>query len=162
MLIYLKMLRELYLARLLAAYGELRMKRIASLPTLEGVDGEARLCGAPATPSFLVAAFARTLKVHRATLQRMLDGEEEGLVAAAAVAFVEGPTSEDSAEAPVSRTIERRKLSTRTMTQLPRRPRLSELPVPRKATCARNCPRSTTCCLLRSDMRPGQTHGCVG
>ena len=35
-----------------------------------------------------VAAFARTLKVHRATLQRMLDGEEAGLVAAAALAFV--------------------------------------------------------------------------
>jgi len=45
-----------------------------------------------------VAAFARTLKVHNATLQRMLDGEEAGLVAAAALAFVEGPTSEDSAE----------------------------------------------------------------
>jgi hypothetical protein len=38
------------------------------------------------------------LKVHKATLQRMLDGEAAGLVAAAALAFVEAPTSEDSAE----------------------------------------------------------------
>ena len=45
-----------------------------------------------------IAAFARTLRVHRATLQRMLDGEEAGMVAAAALAFVKGPTSEDSAE----------------------------------------------------------------
>ena len=45
-----------------------------------------------------IAAFARTLKVHRATLQRVLDGEEASRVAAAAQAFVEGPTNEDCAE----------------------------------------------------------------
>ena len=38
-----------------------------------------------------IAAFARTLKVHRATLKRVLDGEEASRVAAAAQAFVEGP-----------------------------------------------------------------------
>src|SRR6202040_2435005 len=45
-----------------------------------------------------IAAFARTLKVHRATLQRVFDGEQAALVAAAALAFAEGPTSEDCAE----------------------------------------------------------------
>jgi hypothetical protein len=85
---------ELELARQLAACGELRMKRIASkasMAKLAFVGLQQRLLSS-------VAAFARTLKVHRATPQRMLDGEEAGLVAAAALAFVEAPTSENSAE----------------------------------------------------------------
>ena len=89
---------ELELARQLAAYGELRMKRIASLPTQKASMAKLAFVGLQQRLLSSVAAFARTLKVHRATLQRMVDGEEAGLVAAAALAFVEGPTSEDSAE----------------------------------------------------------------
>jgi SNF2 family DNA or RNA helicase len=89
---------ELELARQLAAYGELRMKRIASLPTQKASMAKLAFVGLQQRLLSSVAAFARTLKVHKATLQRMLDGEEAGLVAAAALAFVEAPTSEDSAE----------------------------------------------------------------
>ena len=42
----------------------------------------------------------------------------------------------------------------------PRRPRRSAPPVRRKATCARNWPRSTRCWLWRSDTRPGPMRGC--
>jgi superfamily II DNA or RNA helicase len=89
---------ELELARQLAAYGELRMKRIASLPTQKASMAKLAFVGLQQRLLSSVAAFARTLRVHKATLQRMLDGEEAGRVAAAALAFVEGPTSEDSAE----------------------------------------------------------------
>ena len=45
-----------------------------------------------------IAAFSRTLKTHRATLEKVLDGEEAVSVAAAANAFVETPSAEDSAD----------------------------------------------------------------
>ena len=89
---------ELELARQLAAYGEMRMRRIANLPTQKASMAKLAFVGLQQRLLSSVAAFARTLKVHRATLQRMLDGEEAGLVAAAALAFVGGPASEDSAE----------------------------------------------------------------
>ena len=89
---------ELELARQLAAYGEMRMRRIANLPTQKASMAKLAFVGLQQRLLSSVAAFARTLKVHRATLQRMLDGEEAGLVATAALAFVGGPTSEDSAE----------------------------------------------------------------
>jgi hypothetical protein len=89
---------ELELARQHAAYGELRMKRIASLPTQKASMAKLAFVGLQQRLLSSIAAFARTLKVHRATLQRMLDGEEAGRVAAAALAFVDCPTSEDSAE----------------------------------------------------------------
>jgi hypothetical protein len=65
--------------------------RVASIAKLAFVGLQQRLLSS-------IAAFARTLKVHRATLKRVLDGEEAARVAAAAQAFVEGPRSEDSAE----------------------------------------------------------------
>ena len=89
---------ELELAARLAAYGELRMKRIANLPSQKASMAKLAFVGLQQRLLSSIAAFARTLKVHRATLQRMLNGEEAGLVAAAALAYVEGPTSEDSAE----------------------------------------------------------------
>src|SRR5260370_5234714 len=89
---------ELELARQLAAYGELRMKRIASLPTQKASMAKLAFVGLQQRLLSSIAAFARTLKVHRATLQRVLDGEEATRVAAAAQAFVEGPASEDCAE----------------------------------------------------------------
>jgi ERCC4-related helicase len=89
---------ELELARQLAAYGELRMTRIAGLPSQKAAMAKLAFVGLQQRLLSSVAAFARTLKVHRATLQRMLDGEEAARVTAAAMAFVNGPNSEDSAE----------------------------------------------------------------
>ena len=45
-----------------------------------------------------IAAFARTLKTHRTTLQKVLDGEEVARATAAATAFVAAQTPEDNAE----------------------------------------------------------------
>ena len=89
---------ELALARQLAAYGELRMKRISSLPTQKAALAKLAFVGLQQRLLSSIAAFARTLKVHRTTLQRMLDGEAAGSVAAAALAFVARPTLEDNNE----------------------------------------------------------------
>jgi hypothetical protein len=89
---------ELALARQLATYGEMRMRRIANLSTQKASMAKLAFVGLQQRLLSSVAAFARTLKVHRTTLQRMLDGEEAGLVAVAALAFVGGSGSEDSAE----------------------------------------------------------------
>ena len=72
---------ELELAHQLAAYGEMRMRRIANLPAQKASMAKLAFVGLQQRLLSSVAAFARTLKVHRATLQRMLDGEEAGLVA---------------------------------------------------------------------------------
>ena len=89
---------ELELARRLAAYGELREKRIERLPGQKASLAKLAFVGLQQRLLSSVAAFARTLKVHRATLQRVLDGEEAARVAAAAQAFVEGPSKEDCGE----------------------------------------------------------------
>jgi ERCC4-related helicase len=89
---------ELALARQLAAYGELRMKRIASLPTQKAALAKLAFVGLQQRLLSSIAAFARTLKVHRATMQRMVDGEAASSVAAAALAFVARPTNEDNSE----------------------------------------------------------------
>ena len=69
---------ELALARQLAAYGEMRMRRIANLPTQKASMAKLAFVGLQQRLLSSVAAFARTLKVHRKGLQRMLDGEEAG------------------------------------------------------------------------------------
>jgi ERCC4-related helicase len=89
---------ELALARQLAAYGELRMKRIASLPTQKAALAKLAFVGLQQRLLSSIAAFTRTLRVHRTTLQRMVDGELAGSVAAAALAFVARPTLEDNNE----------------------------------------------------------------
>ena len=89
---------ELDLASPLAAYGDLRMLRIARLPTQKASMAKLAFVGLQQRLLSSIAAFAKTLKVHRATMQRMVNGEEAGRVAAAALAFVASPTSEDSAE----------------------------------------------------------------
>src|ERR1700724_1524200 len=89
---------ELELARRLVTYGELRMSRIQRLPSQTAALAKLAFVGLQQRLLSSIAAFARTLKVHRATLQRVLDGEEASRVAAAAQAFVEGPASEDCAE----------------------------------------------------------------
>lgn len=89
---------ELALSRLLAAYGELRMKRIAKLSTQKAALAKLAFVGLQQRLLSSIAAFARTLKTHRATLQKVLDGEEVARATAAATAFVRAPTSEDNAE----------------------------------------------------------------
>ncbi|MFG1270116.1 DISARM system SNF2-like helicase DrmD [Xanthobacter sp. DSM 14520] len=89
---------ELDLARQLAAYGELRMRRIASLPTQKAALAKLAFVGLQQRLLSSIAAFARTLNVHRATLQRMVDGAAAGSVAAAALAFVARPANEDNNE----------------------------------------------------------------
>ncbi len=89
---------ELDLAIRLASYGELRLKRIASLPAQKASMAKLAFVGLQQRLLSSIAAFARTLKVHRATLQRVLEGEEADTVASAALAFVECPASEDNAE----------------------------------------------------------------
>ena len=89
---------ELEFARQLAAYGELRMKRIINLPTQKAALAKLAFVGLQQRLLSSIAAFARTLKVHRATLQRMVDGEIANSVAIAAMAFVARPTNEDNNE----------------------------------------------------------------
>ena len=67
---------ELELARLLAAYGERRMKRIAGLPSQKASMAKLAFVGLQQRLLSSVAAFTRTLKFHRVTLQGVLDGEE--------------------------------------------------------------------------------------
>ncbi|MFI5023821.1 MAG: DISARM system SNF2-like helicase DrmD [Alphaproteobacteria bacterium] len=89
---------ELELARLLAAYGELRMKRIVGLLSQKASMAKLAFVGLQQRLLSSVAAFAQTLKVHRVTLQRVLDGEEAARVAAAAQAFVDAPVGEENTE----------------------------------------------------------------
>ena len=56
---------ELELARQLAAYGEMRMRRIANLPTQKASMAKLAFVGLQQRLLSSVAAFARTLKVHR-------------------------------------------------------------------------------------------------
>jgi uncharacterized protein YukE len=89
---------ELALARLLVTYGELRMKRIAKLSNQKAALAKLAFVGLQQRLLSSVAAFARTLKTHRATLQKVLDGEEVARATAAAASFVGAPTPEDNAE----------------------------------------------------------------
>jgi ERCC4-related helicase len=89
---------ELALARLLIAYGELRMKRIAKLSSQKAALAKLAFVGLQQRLLSSVAAFARTLKTHRATLQKVLDGEEVARATPAAASFVGAPTPEDNAE----------------------------------------------------------------
>lgn len=89
---------ELALARLLAGYGELRTRRIAKLSSQKAALAKLAFVGLQQRLLSSIAAFARTVKTHRATLQKVLDGEEVARATAAATAFVETPTPEDNAE----------------------------------------------------------------
>lgn len=89
---------ELALARLLAAYGELRMKRIAKLSSQKAALAKLAFVGLQQRLLSSIAAFARTLKTHSVTLQKVLDGEEVARATVAANAFVATPTPDDNAE----------------------------------------------------------------
>lgn len=67
---------ELDLARRLAAYGELRIARIAALPGQKAAIAKLAFVGLQQRLLSSISAFVRTLRAHRAALQRALDGDE--------------------------------------------------------------------------------------
>ncbi len=89
---------ELDLARRLAAYGDLRMLRIATLPNQKAALAKLAFVGLQQRLLSSIAAFARTLRVHRKGLQRIIDGETPLQSAGAAQGFVAARTGDDIAE----------------------------------------------------------------
>lgn len=89
---------ELDLAARLAAYGELRMLRIAKLPAQRAALAKLAFVGLQQRLLSSVAAFARTLKVHRSGLQRVLDSEASEPPSYVARGFVGGPACDDLTE----------------------------------------------------------------
>jgi ERCC4-related helicase len=89
---------ELVLWRKLAAYGDLRKRRIARLPAHKAALAKLALVGLQQRLLSSIAAFLRTLKAHRKTLQRPVDGEVTQGVSAAAEGFVDGSTTDKSDE----------------------------------------------------------------
>ena len=85
---------ELDLWRRLAAYGELRSRRIATLPTHKAALAKLAFVGLQQRLLSSIPAFLRTLKAHRKTLERLVEGEVAQGVPAAAQAFVDGSTTE--------------------------------------------------------------------
>src|SRR5262245_9576680 len=85
---------ELDLWRRLADYGELRSRRIGELPGHKAALAKLAFVGLQQRLLSSIPAFLRTLKAHRKTLQRLVDGEEEQASPAAAQAFVDGSTTE--------------------------------------------------------------------
>ena len=85
---------ELVLWRQLAAYGELRARRIATLPAHKKALAKLAFVGLQQRLLSSIAAFLRTLKAHRKTLQRVVDGEDAQGVSAAAEGFVDGSTTD--------------------------------------------------------------------
>ncbi len=85
---------ELFLWRKLAAYGELRRQRIARLPAHKAALAKLALVGLQQRLLSSIAAFLRTLKAHRKTLQRLADSDDVQGVSAAAEGFVDGSTTD--------------------------------------------------------------------
>ncbi|MET4448663.1 SNF2 family DNA or RNA helicase [Bradyrhizobium sp. GM2.2] len=89
---------ELDLARRLAAYGELRMARISTLPSQKAALAKLAFVGLQQRLLSSVAAFAKTLKVHRASLAKLIDGEMMARETQAALTFVASSSGEVAAE----------------------------------------------------------------
>lgn len=87
---------ELVLAAKLAAYNELREQRISRLS--RGRAAEARLIFVGLQTRLLssIAAFAKTLKVHRASLQRAIDGAVATAGAFNMDMLIEGQTADEA------------------------------------------------------------------
>jgi hypothetical protein len=85
---------ELDLWRRLAAYGELRKKRTSKLPPHKAALAKLAFVGLQQRLLSSIPAFVRTLKAHRKTLQRLLDGQQEQVIEAAAQTFVDGSTTD--------------------------------------------------------------------
>ncbi len=85
---------ELDLWRRLAAYGELRRERISKLPAHKSALAKLAFVGLQQRLLSSIPAFVLTLKAHRKTLQRLLDGQQEQVIEAAAQTFVDGSTTD--------------------------------------------------------------------
>jgi SNF2 family DNA or RNA helicase len=85
---------ELDLWRGLAVYGELRRQRISTLPAHKVALAKLAFVGLQQRLLSSIAAFLRTLKAHRKTLQRLVDNEQAEGTAGAAEAFVDGSTTD--------------------------------------------------------------------
>jgi ERCC4-related helicase len=92
---------ELDLWRRLADYGDLRRKRIAKLPAHKAALAKLAFVGLQQRLLSSIPAFLRTLKAHRKTLQRLMEGEEPHAAPAAVQAFVDGSTTDKPEELPV-------------------------------------------------------------
>ena len=102
---------ELALPRLLAAYGKQRIERISRLPPRQAAQAKLAFVGLQQRLLSSIAAFARTLDVHRKSLARMIDEGGTTAPVEAATAFVTGEmdldevpldAAEDEAEATVA------------------------------------------------------------
>jgi hypothetical protein len=85
---------ELDLWRRLAAYGELRKSRSSKLPPHKAALAKLAFVGLQQRLLSSIPAFVRTLKAHRKTLQRLIDGQQEQVIVAAAQTFVDGSTTD--------------------------------------------------------------------
>ena len=90
---------ELRLPQMLAAYGELRAERIARLPPRHAANAKLAFVGLQQRLLSSIAAFLRTLEVHRKSLLALIEKEEAAAPIEAAQAFVTG--SFDPDELPV-------------------------------------------------------------
>jgi hypothetical protein len=90
---------ELRLPQMLAAYGELRATRIARLPPRHAANAKLAFVGLQQRLLSSIAAFLRTLEVHRKTLLALIEKEATAAPIEAAQAFVTG--SFDPDELPV-------------------------------------------------------------
>jgi SNF2 family DNA or RNA helicase len=84
---------ELDLWNRLAAYGSLRQRRIAKLPAQKAALAKLAFIGLQQRLLSSIPAFVRTLKAHRKTLQRLIDGEAGEAAPTAVKSFVDGSTT---------------------------------------------------------------------
>jgi ERCC4-related helicase len=89
---------ELALAQRLAAYGELRMARIATLPGHKAALAKLAFVGLQQRLLSSIAAFVHTLKVHRASLAGLAANKIVARESQAAFAFVAASDSDATAE----------------------------------------------------------------
>jgi hypothetical protein len=86
---------ELRLPQMLAAYGELRAKRIARLPPRHAANAKLAFVGLQQRLLSSIAAFLRTLEVHRKSLLTLIEKEAAAAPIEAAKAFVTGSFDPD-------------------------------------------------------------------
>jgi hypothetical protein len=86
---------ELELSRMLAEYGVLRSQRIARLPPRQMAQAQLVFVGLQQRLLSSIAAFARTLEVHRKSLVAVIENSAIGAPVEAAKAFVTGDSGLD-------------------------------------------------------------------
>jgi SNF2 family DNA or RNA helicase len=89
---------ELALDRMLTAYGELRGARLAKLAPQKAALAQLAFVGLQQRLLSSIAAFAKTLAVHRRTLARLIEHEEVATAEAADAGFVAPPDPDEAAE----------------------------------------------------------------